>query len=132
MRDWLFVDDHARALRLVLDKGRPGQTYNISAANERRNIDVVREICGLLDELRPDPAGTHERLVTFVADRPGHDFRYAMDGSKLRRELGWQPREDFAAGLRQTVEWYLANGSWTERAMSGAYRGERLGGAVAT
>ena len=132
VRDWLFVDDHARALRVVQEKGRPGETYNISAGNERRNIDVVRGICALLDELRPDPAGRHERLLSFVADRPGHDFRYAMDASKLRRELGWRPQVDFATGLRRTVEWYLANESWTERVTSGAYRGERLGGAMAT
>lgn len=132
VRDWLFVDDHARALRLVLDKGRPGETYNISGGNERRNLDVVREICALLDELRPAAAGRHERLVSFIADRPGHDYRYALDASKLQRDLGWSPRENFATGLRQTVEWYLANTGWTERVMSGAYRGERLGGAVAT
>jgi dTDP-glucose 4,6-dehydratase len=127
VRDWLYVDDHARALRLALEKGAPGETYNIGGKNERKNIDVVREICRLLDELRPDAAGPHERLITYITDRPGHDFRYAIDATKLRRDLGWAPREDFASGLRKTVEWYLTNTQWMERVMSGAYRGERLG-----
>jgi dTDP-glucose 4,6-dehydratase len=127
VRDWLYVEDHVRALRLVLAHGRPGQTYNIGASNERRNIDVVREICALLDGLRPDKAGSRERLITYVTDRPGHDFRYSIDSSKLRQELGWAPREDFSTGMRKTVEWYLANTTWVERVMSGAYRGERLG-----
>ena len=127
IRDWLHVDDHARALRLVLAGGVPGRTYNIGGGNERRNIDVVRRICTLLDELRPDPAGPHERLITFVADRPGHDLRYAIDATRVRSELGWQPREDFDAGLRRTVDWYLAHQEWVSRIATGAYRGERLG-----
>lgn len=127
VRDWLYVDDHVRALRLVLERGRPGETYNVGGNNERRNIDVVREICALLDQLHPGSAGPRERLITYVADRPGHDFRYAIDSSKLRQELGWAPREDFSSGLLKTVQWYLANGRWVERVMSGAYRGERLG-----
>jgi dTDP-glucose 4,6-dehydratase len=127
VRDWLYVDDHARALRLVLERGTPGETYNVGGENERRNIDVVREICAILDELRPDPAGKHERLITLVADRPGHDFRYAIDASKLRAELGWTPRENFASGIRKTVAWYLEHREWSERVASGAYRGERLG-----
>ena len=127
VRDWLYVDDHARALRDVLARGVPGETYNVGGANERKNLDVVRAICALLDELRPDPAGPHERLITFVTDRPGHDFRYAIDSDKLRREVGWRPREDFTSGLRRTVEWYLANTEWSARVTSGAYRGERLG-----
>ncbi len=127
IRDWLHVDDHARALRLVLARGVPGRTYNIGGGNERRNIDVVRRICALLDERHPDPAGPHERLITFVADRPGHDLRYAIDATRVRSELGWQPREDFDAGLRRTVDWYLAHQEWVSRIATGAYRGERLG-----
>ena len=127
VRDWLFVDDHARALRTVVAEGTPGETYNIGGGSERRNIDVVRAICTLLDELRPDARGPHERLIAFVTDRPGHDHRYAIDASKIRRELGWRPSENFTTGLRQTVQWYLDNATWTERVMSGAYRGERLG-----
>jgi dTDP-glucose 4,6-dehydratase len=127
VRDWLYVDDHARALRLALEHGKPGETYNVGGKNERRNIDVVREICALLDELRPDPAGQHDRLITYITDRPGHDFRYAIDATKLREELGWKPREDFKTGLRKTVEWYLTNKNWIDRVMTGAYRGERLG-----
>jgi len=127
VRDWLYVDDHVRALRLALACGVPGETYNIGGANERRNIDVVRRICALLDELRPSHAGPHERLIRFVADRPGHDLRYAIDAAKARRELGWLPQEDFESGLRKTVSWYLDNAHWVARVASGAYRGERLG-----
>ena len=127
VRDWLYVDDHAAALRLVFERGRPGETYNVGGHNERRNIDVVRAICAVLDELAPDPAGPHARRITFVADRPGHDARYAIDASKLRAELGWAPRETFETGLRKTVAWYLANRAWTARVLSGAYRSERLG-----
>jgi dTDP-glucose 4,6-dehydratase len=131
VRDWLYVYDHVRALRLVAERGAPGRTYNVGGQNERRNIDVVREICRLLDEIRPDPAGPRERLITFVTDRPGHDMRYAIDATRLRTELGWAPREDFESGLRKTVEWYLENSRWVERVTSGAYRGERLGSGVA-
>jgi dTDP-glucose 4,6-dehydratase len=127
VRDWLYVEDHARALRHVLARGAPGRTYNIGGGNERRNIDVVRRICVLLDDLRPDAAGPHERWITFVADRPGHDWRYAIDATRLRTELGWQPVEDFDSGLRKTVEWYLANQEWVSHISTGAYRGERLG-----
>ena len=113
VRDWLHVDDHVRALRLVLARGRPGVTYNVGGGNEHRNHDVVRRICALLDALAPDPAGPRERLITFVQDRPGHDLRYAIDSTKLRTELGWAPRyADFAAGLAATVAWYGDNQSW--------------------
>jgi dTDP-glucose 4,6-dehydratase len=127
IRDWLYVDDHARALRLVLATGRPGETYNVGGRNEQRNIDVVRQICALLDERRPDPAGPHARLITFVTDRPGHDHRYAIDASKITQQLGWTAQETFSTGLRRTVDWYLENTTWTSRVASGAYRGERLG-----
>jgi dTDP-glucose 4,6-dehydratase len=126
VRDWLYVDDHARALRLVCDRGRPGETYNIGGGNERRNIDVVRLICALLDELRPGPV-PYARHIAFVTDRPGHDHRYAIDASKIQNELGWRAQEDFTSGLRRTVEWYLNHSAWTESITSGAYRGERLG-----
>lgn len=126
-REWLHVDDHARALRLVASTGRPGETYNVGAGDERQNIDVVRAICAIMDELRPHPDGTHSQLIRFVTDRPGHDFRYAIDSAKLRRELGWSPRHTFDDGLRATVRWYLANAEWSGNVMSGAYRGERLG-----
>jgi len=129
IRDWLYVDDHVRALRLVMERGTPGRTYNIGGGNERTNLSVVRQICALLDELRP-VEHPRKRLITFVADRPGHDQRYAIDATRLRAELGWQPRENFDSGLRRTVEWYLDNQPWVERVMSGAYRGERLGAGV--
>jgi dTDP-glucose 4,6-dehydratase len=128
VRDWLFVDDHCEALRLVLRRGTPGETYNIGGNCERTNIDVVHEICRLVDELRP---GLRHRpctsLITRVADRPGHDRRYAIDSSKIRGELGWEPRHDFATALARTVRWYLENPAWVERVTSGAYRRERLG-----
>jgi dTDP-glucose 4,6-dehydratase len=127
VRDWLYVEDHVRALQLVAARGVPGRTYNVGGRNERRNIEVVRAICALLDELHPDPAGPHDRLITFVTDRPGHDLRYAIDATRLRTELGWEPLETFETGLRRTVEWYLAHQDWSDRVTSGAYRGERLG-----
>ena len=128
VRDWLYVDDHARALRLVLEAGVPGETYNIGGHNERTNLEVVRAICALLDELRPDsPHVPHADLITFVADRPGHDRRYAIDAGKIDRELGWRPRETFETGLRQTVAWYLDNEDWCRNVQSGGYRQERLG-----
>jgi dTDP-glucose 4,6-dehydratase len=128
VRDWLHVEDHAEALVTVLTKGRPGETYNVGGDSERRNIDVVRAICRLLDEMLPEnPHRPHERLIEFVTDRPGHDARYAIDASKIRRELGWRPRHDFEQGLRDTVRWFLDHKPWWERVMSGAYRGERLG-----
>jgi dTDP-glucose 4,6-dehydratase len=128
VRDWLYVEDHARALWRVLEAGRPGETYNIGGESERTNLQVVETICDAVDELRPGlPHAPCRGLITFVADRPGHDRRYAIDAAKIGRELGWRPAEDFASGLRRTVRWYLDNAGWVERAASGTYRGERLG-----
>jgi len=128
VRDWLYVDDHADALILVAEKAASGATYAIGGHNERRNIDVVRAVCALLDRLAPDAKiGPREKLITFVTDRPGHDARYAIDASKIARELGWKPAESFETGLEKTVRWYLDNRSWWERVRSGVYRGERLG-----
>ena len=128
VRDWLHVEDHAEALTTVLTKGRPGESYNVGGDSERRNIDVVLGICRLLDEMLPDsPNRPHEKLIEYVTDRPGHDARYAIDASKIGRELGWQPRHTFDNGLRDTVRWFLDHKVWWERIMSGAYRGERLG-----
>lgn len=128
VRDWLYVEDHARALVAVASAGRVGETYCIGARSERTNLDVVKAICALLDELAPtEPRGSRERLITFVADRPGHDLRYGIDPTRIFTELGWRPRETFESGLRKTVEWYLANRMWWQRIRSGIYRGERLG-----
>lgn len=126
VRDWLFVDDHARALWTVLKQGAIGETYNIGGHNEQKNIDVVRSICGILQELQPHEEG-YEQLITLVRDRPGHDTRYAIDASKIERELGWAPEETFESGLRQTVTWYLENQPWWQRVLDGSYRLERLG-----
>ncbi len=122
VRDWLYVGDHCSALRVVLERGRPGQTYNIGGAHEMANIDVVRTICGLLDQRRPDASGARERLITHVADRPGHDRRYAIDASKIAAELSWQPAHDFRSGIAATVDWYLAHGDWVAAVQSGVYR----------
>jgi dTDP-glucose 4,6-dehydratase len=128
VRDWLFVDDHARALIMAMEKGVPGETYNVGGGNERRNIDVVRAICDLVNELAPNPSvGDRHALITYVTDRPGHDLRYAIDASKIQRELGWQAQESFESGLRKTVEWYLDNQTWVQRVTSGKYQRERLG-----
>jgi dTDP-glucose 4,6-dehydratase len=108
VRDWLYVLDHCDALRAVLERGRVGETYNIGGASEKTNLDVVRTLCALLDELRPRKSGGYAELVTLVKDRPGHDRRYAIDATKIERELGWRPRESFESGLRKTVDWYLA------------------------
>jgi len=127
VRDWLYVNDHVDALLAVLERGRLGETYVISGRAERRNIDVVEQICDLVDEMRPR-AGTRRReLIRFVTDRPGHDLRYAIDASKIERELGWRASESFDSGLRKTVAWYLENEAWTARVRDGSYRGERLG-----
>lgn len=122
VRDWLYVEDHARALRRVLEAGRPGETYNIGGRSERANLDVVRWICTLLDRIRPDADGPHERLIRFVADRPGHDRRYAIDDSRIADELNWRPAETFESGLEKTVRWYLDNPDWVERVRTGSYR----------
>jgi len=127
VRDWLYVDDHARALRLVLAKGTPGETYNIGGHNERTNLQVVEAICALLDELAPRGEGNYASQLTYVQDRPGHDKRYAIDAGKIERELGWEPQETFESGLRKTVQWYLNNRDWCEQVQSGNYRRERLG-----
>jgi dTDP-glucose 4,6-dehydratase len=131
IRDWLFVEDHAEALLEVALRGRSGESYNIGGCNELSNIEVVRRICGLLDELHVDSViGKRESLISFVTDRPGHDFRYAIDATKIMNELSWRPRETFETGLRKTVQWYLDNRTWWERVRSGVYRGERLGVSV--
>lgn len=128
VRDWLHVEDHVRGLRLVATRGRIGESYNIGGSGERRNIDLVRTICRLMDELLPEsPHRPHERLITFVADRPGHDQRYAIDAGKIRRELGWRPCWELEAGLRATIRWYIDNRPWWEAIRAGTYRGERLG-----
>jgi dTDP-glucose 4,6-dehydratase len=127
VRDWLFVDDHAAALMLVAREGVIGETYNVGGRNEKKNIDVVHTICDILDELRPSPSGSYRNLITFVTDRPGHDLRYAIDCTKIERELGWWPQETFETGLRKTVQWYLDNADWWQAIRSGKYRGERLG-----
>jgi dTDP-glucose 4,6-dehydratase len=126
IRDWLYVEDHARALHLILTKGRPGETYNVGGRNERTNLDVVQTICRILDEIHPDER-PHYRLVNFVPDRPGHDHRYAIDASKLENELGWKAQETFASGIRKTVHWYLENEWWWGSLRKKVYRGERIG-----
>lgn len=132
VRDWLYVDDHARALVQVLEQGRVGETYNIGGNSERRNIDVVQTLCRLLDEAVPEsPHAPHESLITYVADRPGHDHRYAIDAAKIASTLGWKPQESFESGLRKTVQWYLDNQEWCADAVATRYSGERLGLSVA-
>ena len=134
IRDWLYVEDHCSAIRRILEAGRPGETYNIGGWNEKANIDIVNTVCGLLDELAPaasrdvtdsrtgKPIGNYEELIEFVADRPGHDRRYAIDARKIERELGWRPAETFETGIRKTVQWYLNNQDWVQNVQSGAYR----------
>ncbi|UTW09632.1 dTDP-glucose 4,6-dehydratase [Pseudomonas benzenivorans] len=128
VRDWLYVEDHARALLKVVTAGQVGETYNIGGHNEQKNLHVVESICALLDELAPRQAGgSYREQISFVADRPGHDQRYAIDASKIERELGWKPEETFASGLRKTVRWYLDNLDWCRRVQDGSYQRERLG-----
>ena len=128
IRDWLFVEDHARALYKVVTEGRVGETYNIGGHNEKRNIEVVKTICTILDELKPKADGQlYESLITFVKDRPGHDLRYAIDAEKIQKELNWCPQETFETGIRKTVEWYLNNLDWSRRVQDGSYQRERLG-----
>jgi dTDP-glucose 4,6-dehydratase len=128
VRDWLYVDDHARALRLILEKGQVGETYNVGGRNEKKNLDVVKAICAILDELVPDAKiGKRESLITFVTDRPGHDERYAIDASKIERELGWRPQETFETGLAKTVQWYIDNAARWRQVTSERYSLGRLG-----
>ena len=130
IRDWLYVDDHVRALLRVLEHGQPGATYNIGGHNEKTNLQVVRSLCAILDQKRPQhPAGIkhYAELITHVTDRPGHDQRYAIDAGKIERELGWIPAETFDSGLEKTVDWYLNNNTWCQHVLDGSYRGERLG-----
>ena len=128
VRDWLFVEDHCKAILHVLEKGKVGQVYNIGGNNEKTNLEVVQTLCKIIDELVPGSKfRPHENLIRYVTDRPGHDRRYAIDASKIQNQLGWKPEESFETGLRKTVQWYLDNKEWINRVMSGAYRGERLG-----
>jgi len=122
VRDWLYVDDHCAAISAVLERGRPGETYNIGGRNEMLNIEIVETICDLVDETTPRATGSRRDLITFVKDRPGHDRRYAMDARKIERELGWKPAETFATGIRKTVRWYLENENWVREVTSGSYR----------
>lgn len=128
VRDWLYVEDHCRAIERVLEQGKPGEVYNIGGNNEKTNLEVVETLCVLLDDALPEsPHRPHTNLINFVADRPGHDLRYAIDAGKIRRELDWEPKETFETGLCKTVQWYLHHQDWTCRVMDGSYRGERLG-----
>jgi dTDP-glucose 4,6-dehydratase len=127
IRDWLYVEDHCRAIHLVLKKGRLGETYNIGGHNEKTNLQVVKTICDLLDQLFPKTKGKYTDQITFVKDRPGHDKRYAIDAGKIQRELGWRPVESFESGLRKTVQWYLSNQAWVNNILNGGYRLERIG-----
>jgi len=123
VRDWLFVEDHCRAIIRVLQAGRPGETYNIGGCNEMTNLEVVETICAILDELRPRPdRKSYAGQITFVRDRPGHDRRYAIDARKIEAELNWRPQESFESGIRKTVQWYLANQGWVDGVTSGTYR----------
>jgi dTDP-glucose 4,6-dehydratase len=122
VRDWLYVEDHCEAIATVLRKGQPGDTYNIGGWNEKPNIEIVETICDLVDEMAPGKGTSRKELITYVKDRPGHDRRYAMDASKIERELGWKPKETLESGLRKTVRWYLENPDWVAGVTSGSYR----------
>ncbi|WP_374600976.1 dTDP-glucose 4,6-dehydratase [Niveibacterium sp.] len=122
IRDWLYVTDHCSAIRTILAKGKVGEVYNVGGWNEKPNIDIVKTIIALLDELKPSPEGSYARLITYVTDRPGHDRRYAIDARKIERDLGWKPAETFETGIRKTVQWYLDNQAWVQNVLSGAYR----------
>ena len=127
VRDWLYVEDHARALRQVLEFGRIGETYNVGGRNERSNLYVVEQMCGLLDIMQPTRSGARKRLISLVADRPGHDRRYAIDASKLEQELGWSAQETFETGLEKTVRWYLTNAAWWQAILRKGYEANRIG-----
>ena len=127
VRDWLYVEDHARALRQVLEFGRIGETYNVGGRNERSNLYVVEQICGLLDIMQPARSGARKRLISLVADRPGHDRRYAIDASKLEQQLGWSAQETFETGLEKTVRWYLTNAAWWQAILRKGYEANRIG-----
>jgi dTDP-glucose 4,6-dehydratase len=122
VRDWLYVGDHCSAVRAVLARGEPGRVYNVGGWNEKTNLQVVHTICDLLDEMKPDAAGSYRRLITFVTDRPGHDRRYAIDARRIAAELGWKPARTFETGIRETVRWYLDNQGWVADVVSGDYR----------
>ena len=126
IRDWLYVEDHARALYIVATQGEIGETYNIGGHNEKKNIEVVKTICQILDEIVPTDT-PYQSLISYVTDRPGHDRRYAIDASKIQKELGWKPQESFESGIRKTVQWYLNNQYWCKRVQDGSYQRERLG-----
>ena len=127
IRDWLYVEDHAKALTMVLERGTIGETYNVGGRNERTNLHVVETICDLLDELAPKAGGQHRRLISFVADRPGHDRRYAIDASKLERELGWRADETFESGIGKTVRWYIEQKPWWQAILARGYTAKRVG-----
>ena len=128
VRDWLYVEDHVRALISVLEQGKTGQTYNVGGNAEQTNLELVKTICDILNELKPnDQIPDYKELITFVTDRPGHDLRYAIDSSKIQKELNWKPKMTLNSGLRETVTWYLEHRDWWERILSGAYRLERIG-----
>ncbi len=128
VRDWLYVEDHARALVMLLENGCPGQTYNVGGGAEKSNLSLVKTICDLLDQIKPRKDGSsYNDLISFVTDRPGHDFRYAIDSSRIQKELGWRPEETFTTGIKKTVNWYLRNQAWVEQVLKSNYQGERLG-----
>ena len=128
IRDWLFVKDHCIAIDLVFNKGCIGETYNIGGNNEIKNLEIVNTICDIMNELKPSQNGDYKKLITFVKDRPGHDFRYAIDSTKINKELGWKPSETFFSGIRKTIKWYIENENWWREIQKEKYNQERLGG----